>query len=468
MAPGHMIPMIDIGKLLAKRGMIVTVVTTPVNATRFKLIIDHSLQSGLQIHLLQLQFPCKEAGLPEGCENLDSLPAELMSNFFIATTMLQQPLEEALQDMQPLPNCIISDMGHPWTSSIAQKFQIPRLLFHGTSCFSLLCSHNMFHYKIHETITSSTEPFLLPGMPDPIEITKAQLPGMMVAPSKLSSLSMGNKIRSTEGTEYGVVVNSFYELEHKYVKEYQKAKGKQVWCIGPVSLCNKEASEKTDRGNKASLMKTCVFNGWTHGHPSQSCMFVLLIELGLALEASNRPFIWAFRSGDQSGELDNWVRDGFEERVKGRGFIIRGWAPQVLILFHSAIGGFLTHCGWNSALEGICAGVPMITWPMFAEQFTNEKLIVEVLKIGVKVGAEVPVRWGEEDEIGLQVRKEGIEKAIVALMDEGEEGEERRKRAEEVGEKAHLAVEEGGSSYLNLTLLIEDIVLHSSQKSVNE
>ena len=72
--------------------------------------------------------------------------------------------------------------------------------------------------------------------------------------------------------------------------------------------------------------------------------------------------------------------------MKGKGLIIRGWAPQVLILDHEAVGGFMTHCGWNSTIESIAAGVPMVTWPLYAEQFCNEKLVKDVLKIGVDVG----------------------------------------------------------------------------------
>jgi len=100
-----------------------------------------------------------------------------------------------------------------------------------------------------------------------------------------------------------------------------------------------------------------------------------LIELGLGLEASSRPFIWVIRGGYKREEMEKLLsKDGFEERVKGRGFLIWGWAPppQVLILSHPAIGGFSTHCGWNTTVEGICAGVPMVTWPLFTEQFFNE------------------------------------------------------------------------------------------------
>ena len=74
--------------------------------------------------------------------------------------------------------------------------------------------------------------------------------------------------------------------------------------------------------------------------------------------------------------------------MEGKGLIIRGWAPQVLILEHQATGAFVTHCGWNSVLEAVTAGVPVVTWPIAAEQYFNEKFITEVLKIRVPVGVE--------------------------------------------------------------------------------
>jgi hypothetical protein len=135
----------------------------------------------------------------------------------------------------------------------------------------------------------------------------------------------------------------------------------------------------------------------------------------------------------------------------GKGLIIRGWAPQVLILDHEAVGGFVTHCGWNSALEGISAGLPMVTWPVFAEQFYNEKLITDVLKIGVGVGVQQWVRL-----VGDRIKREAIEKAVKEIM-VGERAEEMRSRAKVFGEMASRAVEEGGSSYSDLGALIEEL-----------
>ena len=159
------------------------------------------------------------------------------------------------------------------------------------------------------------------------------------------------------------------------------------------------------------------------------------------------------------------VSRSFEERVKDRGLIIRGWAPQVLILSHPSVGGFLTHCGWNSTLESVCAGVPMITWPQFAEQFINEKLVVQVLGTGVGVGVDSVVHVGEEDMSGVKVKREDVKKAIEKAMDDGIEGHERRKRAKELGKIASNAIKEGGSSYLNLTMLIQDIMHYANAAS---
>ncbi|KAF8395296.1 hypothetical protein HHK36_019239 [Tetracentron sinense] len=475
MAQGHMIPMIDMARLFAEHGVIVTIITTPLNAFRFKTIIDRAIVSGLPIRLLQLQFPCAEAGLPDGCESLDTVPSgHLVKNFMVATSMLQQPLEQMLEEFQPSPSCIISDMGFPWTSEVARKFHIPRFIFHGTSCFSLLCSHNVILSKVHERVTSEFESFVVPGLPDRIEMTKAQLPSSLNKDSS-DLKDIRDQVREAELTAYGVVVNSFDELESRYVEEYKKAKGKKVWCIGPVSLCNKETLDKVERGNKASVDENQCLNWLDSKQPGSvvyACLGSLyrllpsqLIEMGLGLEASNRPFIWVIKVGDKSSELEKWLEEeGFEERMKGRGLLIRGWAPQLLILSHPAIGGFLTHCGWNSTLEGVCAGVPLITWPLFAEQFCNEKLVIQILKIGVRVGVEVPVRWGEEEKVGVLVKREEVKKAVEQLMDEGGEGEERRKRARELGEMAKRALEVEGSSHFNMTLLIQDIMHQVSEK----
>lgn len=103
----------------------------------------------------------------------------------------------------------------------------------------------------------------------------------------------------------------------------------------------------------------------------------------------------------------------------------------------------------------------MITWPLFSEQFYNEKFVVQVLSIGVSVGAEYAVKWGDEEKYGVMVKSEDVKKAIDLLMDEGDwEGEKRRKRAREVAEMANKAG--GGSSYQNITLLVEEIRQHAT------
>ncbi|KAL5740909.1 hypothetical protein ACOSQ2_030089 [Xanthoceras sorbifolium] len=254
-------------------------------------------------------------------------------------------------------------------------------------------------------INSELEYFVIPGLPDKVEITKQQID---VMPPQLKEF--GEKMHEADLATYRLIVNSFEELEPTFVKEYSKLKDGKVWCIGPVSLYNKDYLDKAER------------------------------ELGLGLEASEKPFIWVIRKGDNSKE------------TKGIGFVIWGWAPQVLILSHPAIGGFLTHSGYNSSLEGICAGLPLLTWPLFGYQFLNEKLLVQIVKIGVRIGVENPIPWGEEEKVGVLVKREHVKIAVGKLMDEEEkEAQERRERARELGKLANIAVKEGGllSSTLN-------------------
>ncbi|XP_062003856.1 UDP-glycosyltransferase 73C6-like [Rosa rugosa] len=465
MAQGHMIPMFDIGRLLAQQGMMVTIVTTPLNAARYQPALTRAIESGLQIRLIQLQFPTRKVGLPDGCENIDMLPSqELGLSFFNATEGLQQPLEELFQELTPRPNCIISDMCLPWTINVARKFHIPRISFIGTSCICLLCIHNMLISRVFEKITSPFEYFVVPDFPDRVEITKAQLPQNMTP--VLTDLF--EKTSAAERETYGVIMNTFEELEPAYAKGYKKARKDKVWCIGPVSLCNKDDLDMAQRGNKTTIDENqCLkwLDSWGPSTVLYACLGSLcnltdeqLIELGLGLEASNRPFVWVVRGGVQSEPMEKLFKEnGFEERTKERSLLIRGWAPQTLILSHPSVGGFLTHCGWNSILEGVCAGLPMITLPLFGDQFLNEKLIGQILNISVKVGGDDPITLREEEKNRVLVRKENVKNAIEELMN-GEDSKGRKGRARELAEMAKRAVEKGGSSHLDIALLIQDIL----------
>lgn len=468
LAQGHLIPMVDVARLLARRGLTVTIITTPLNASRFRSIIKRAASSGLQIHLLTVPFPSIESGLPECCESMDSLPnRDMIKNLLLGIRMLQEPVHKLFHRLKPRPSCIIADKNIMWADSIASDFEIPRIVFDGTSCFSLLCTHNIVVSKVYETV-SETEPFVVPGLPDRVELTRAQLPNS-VNIGHSDTKGVRDEIRAKEHSAYGVIVNTFEELEPDYVAEFRRVRGDNVWCIGPVSLLNEDELDKAERGDhKVGIdPKRCMkwLDLWGPNSVIYACLGSMsrltppqLIELGLGLEASGRPFVWVVKGGKNSIEFENWVLEsGFEERVKDRALIVKGWAPQVLILSHPSIGCFLTHCGWNSTLEGLCSGVPMITWPMFAEQFYNEKMIVQILKIGVRIGSEFSVKWGDEEKFGVVIRKEAVERAVSELMGDGEEGRERRRRSVELKEKAKTAVEEGGSSFLNLTLLIEDM-----------
>ncbi|XP_047316541.1 UDP-glycosyltransferase 73C6-like [Impatiens glandulifera] len=471
MAQGHMIPMVDIAQSLAKRNILVTIITTPINAKRFEPTFSKAKQLGLKIQIQLLNFPSQEAGLPEGCENIDMLPSlakEWYSKFFTATAMLNDQFESTIEKLNPKPSCIISDMGFPWTVNIAQKFSIPRIIFHGTCLFSLVCFNKMILHRVRESVESEFDVFVIPDLPHKIELTKAQLPGPPPPPDanltpEAREAIFTEFIKSEKGT-YGTIVNSFTELEPDYVTEYSKIKGDKVWCVGPVSIGNRTSSsteEHTclkwlDLQNPGSVIYVCL-GSISRLNTAQ------MIELSLGIEASKRPFIWVART--QSIEFEEWmIEQGFEERNRENGLVIKGWAPQVSILSHSSVGGFFTHCGWNSILEGVCAGLAMITWPMFAEQFLNEKLVVQVLEIGLSVGVKMGIKWGDEDKVGVLVEKEIVEKRINELMDEGEEGEKRRERARELGEMAKKALDDGGSSHLQMTKFIEDIMEYDEKK----
>jgi UDP-glucoronosyl and UDP-glucosyl transferase len=308
------------------------------------------------------------------------------------------------------------------------------------------------------------EPVALPGFPHPLAISRNQSPLNFSLPGG----KVREMIREEEPQVRGIIVNSFEELEPLYVKSFEKAIQKKVWPLGPMGLYNRDMKKLISRGNNASMdTERCM--QWLDTKQDNSVIFVSfgsltrstplqLIEIGLGLEASKKPFVWVIKSGDMKSEFEQWMlEERFEEKTEDRGIIIKGWAPQMAILSHNAIGGFMTHCGWNSVIEGISCGVPMITWPHFAEQFLNEMLVVDILKIGIRIGVTSSITWGSENIDEVMVKRDDVKRKVLELINEERKEMDRRVKARDFGRMAKMAMEEGGSSYQNIELLIHEI-----------
>ncbi|KAG9440510.1 hypothetical protein H6P81_020675 [Aristolochia fimbriata] len=461
MAQGHMLPMMDIAKLFAARGVLTTVALTPRNASLFEKSVERANKAGHPLQVRLLRFP-SGTGLTDGGENFDHITnSDETEKFVSAVRTLEEPFNELVEAARP--DCIISDMFLPWTVEVAEKLGIPRLSFYGSCYFTMCVEAALRRFQPEKTAESETEPFLLPELPDPVELTKSQMPNF--SSPKLGALLAA--AAEAEWKTYGIVQNSFYELEPTYADYLRKKLGKRAWSVGPVALCNSNTEEMTDRETKnawddegkevlrwldsqkpSSVLYIC-FGSLCKFSPAQHA------ETAAAIEFSGCRFIWVKKKGEV-------LPDGFEERNRGKGMVLNCWVPQILILNHPAIGAFVTHCGWNSILEAITAGLPMITWPIFGDQFYNEKLVTQVLKIGVGVGNISWVSWEVEER--PIIKRESIEEAVRSVMGETEEAKRTREKARELGETAKRAVQEGQSSYRDLSCLIEELSLLSDQK----
>lgn len=258
----------------------------------------------------------------------------------------------------------------------------------------------------------------------------------------------------------GLIVNTFELLEERAIKamlEGQCTPGQTLpplYCIGPVVGGKNGENSGRDRHECLS---------WLDSKPSRSVMFLCfgslgsfsskqLKEMAIGLERSGVKFLWVVRAApapdsvENRGSLDSFLPEGFLDRTKDRGLVVESWAPQVEVLNHDSVGGFVTHCGWNSVLEGVCAGVPMLAWPLYAEQKMIKVFVVEEMKVALAVNRS-------EEEDGLVSAAE-VGERVSELMD-SEKGRAVRERVVAMKETAAAAMRDGGSSRVALDNLIE-------------
>ncbi|KAI3707167.1 hypothetical protein L6452_25440 [Arctium lappa] len=421
LAMGHLIPFLHLSKILAEKGHKISYISTPRNLSRLPKIppkLSHI------ISLISLPFP-KVESLPELAESSMDIPHQKAQFLKIAFDLLESPLLTFLETTTPRVDWIIFDYASHWVPSVASKFGV------STAYFSLF--------------TAATQAFLGPPSLLDGKITRSTAEDFCRVPEwvpfesdivyrlheviKYTEGAIGNEsgvsdtvrfLASVDGCDL-VLFRTSFEFEPEWFNLVCELYRKPVIPIGFLPPKNDDFD---DYENWDSVKK------WLDEQEVGSVVFVALGseatlsqlevgELALGLEHSGLPFFWVLRK--PITESTQILPDGFQERVKGRGVVYFGWAPQVRILSHSSIGGFLTHCGWNSAIEGLAFGHVLIFFPVMNDQGLNVRLLS-----GKKLGVEISRSYKD----GSFTRDSVTESVKLAMM--SEEGEAIRANAREM------------------------------------
>ncbi|KAJ7956524.1 UDP-glycosyltransferase [Quillaja saponaria] len=445
---GHIIPFLDLtNQLLTRSGLYVTVLVTPQNLP----LLDPLL-----------------AAHPSSLQSLVLPPPEFSNPkqnrlFAIIQSMRQLHYPLLLQWFQSHPSppvAIISDFFLGWTHQLGSQLRVPRLVFSPSGAFALSVGFYLWRYLPQNTDPANlSSTIAFPKIPySPIfpwwQITHLYRQGKKGDPDWDF---IGENFIANMAC-WGIVFNSFSELERVYFNYLKQELGHdRVFAVGPaLPPPEDEDVGQANRGGSSSVPCHEVLS-WLNDRPDDSVVYICfgsrtvltskqMEVLTAALEISGVHFILSVREPDERhvGDDHGVIPDGFEDRVGGRGFVIRGWAPQVSILRHRAVGGFMTHCGWNSVLEGLSAGAVMLTWPMGADQYTNAKLLVDQLGVAIR-GGEGTENIPESSELAQK-----FVDSVDAIRPE-------RVRARELRDAALGSVKGGGSSNKELDELVKQL-----------
>ncbi|XP_058772339.1 UDP-glycosyltransferase 74B1-like [Vicia villosa] len=345
--------------------------------------------------------------------------------------------------------CIVYDSFLPWALDVAKKHGIYGAAFFTNS--AAVC--NIF-CRIHRGLIDvpvDDLPLIVPGLP-PLECR--DLPSFIRFPESYPAymamkLSQFSNLNLADWT----FVNTFQALEGEVVKGLTELFPAKL--IGPmVPSYYLDGRIKGDKGYGASLWKPlsedCI--NWLETKPSKSVAYVSfgsmvsltleqMEEIACGLEQSEVNFLWVLRESEQEK-----LPKGFKELIKENGIIVT-WCNQLELLAHDAVGCFVTHCGWNSTLESLSLGVPVVCLPQWADQLPDAKFLEEIWEVGVRP---------KEDENGVVKRGEFVEGMKVVM--EGEKSEIIRRNVREWKKLAREAVSEGGSSDKNINDFVDQLM----------
>lgn len=449
----------QLAKLLHFKGFHITYVNTEFNHRRFL----RSKGGAAVLNSPDFVFETIPDGLPpsdrDATQEIPQLCDSLRKNCFVPFLELLNRLNSSPET--PPVSCVVCDGVMGFGVKASGELGIPAVQFWTASAcgfmgylqYSELVKRGIIPFKDESFLSDSTLETPLDWVPGMDNMRLKDIPSF-IRTTNLKEIMfdfMGSETQNCLESGAAIAINTFDELEH----EILDAISPPIYSIGPLHLLSKHIPESHSRSFRSNLWSEdsdCI--NWLDGKPENTVVYVNygcittmseqhLTEFAWGLANSKHHFLWIVRSDVVSGSDSANLPEEFYEEIKDRGMITR-WCPQDQVLNHPAVGFFLTHCGWNSMMESVSAGVPMICWPFFAEQPTNCRYAC--------------TKWGIGVEVDHDVKRSNIEDLVKEMM-EGEEGQRMRGNALELKKKAEAATNVEGSSYRNFDRVITEALL---------
>lgn len=440
-AQGHVMPLMELSHRLVHHGLQVVFVNTDFNHGRVLQALAAETGGGggdavLPDGIHMVSFP--DGMGPDGDRTdiamlADGLPAAMLG-----------PLQEMIRSRKT--RWVIADVSMSWALDLADPAAGVRVALFSTfsaAAFALrLHVPTLIEQGILDecgNVTRNETIRLSPKMP-PIEAAEIPWASLSSSPERRKVI-IQNLLKTNPAIQQAdtVICNTFEAIESEALAMVPHALP-----VGPLEA----AAASRSAGQFWPEDPACL--PWLDAQARGSVVYVAFgsftvfdaarfQELAGGLELTGRPFLWVVRPNFTAGVGEDWF-EAFRRRVEGKGLVV-GWAPQQRVLSHPAVACFLTHCGWNSTMEGVRHGVPLLCWPYFADQFCNQSYVCNVWRNGVKLCA---------DERGVMTKEE-IRSKVARLMGD----EETRVRAAVWKDAACASIAEGGSSRLNLLKLVD-------------
>eukprot|EP00258_Populus_trichocarpa_P039379 XP_024455398.1 crocetin glucosyltransferase, chloroplastic [Populus trichocarpa] len=455
---GHLNPMLQLAKNLRQAGAArVTFATTVHGLTQIKTFPS----------LDGLYFASFSDGFDDGIKHTTNSQDMLSELKRAGSQTLTKLIMTFSKNRHPV-SFLIYTLILPWAADVARYMSIPSAFLYIQSATSLALCHHFFnrHGGIYDLFNSSENKppssIQVPGLP-PFETE--DIPSFLLPNGPHSSLNpvfqQHIQVLEQEPSPW-VLLNSFDCLEEEVIAAIGNISPIPIGPLIPFALLDKNHQSDTSCGCDL-FEKSTEYIQWLNSKPKTSVIYISfgsvavlqknqMEEMLLGLIGTCRPFLWIIRSSDNKDtEFEEMVR---EKVNKEKGLIVP-WCSQMEVLAHESIGCYMMHCGWNSTMESLVAGIPVVGLPQFADQTINAKMIEEVWGNGVRARV---------NEGGI-VEAEEIRRCLEVVIGSGEKGQEIRSNAKKWSGLALDAVKDGGSSHNNLKAFLENVT--TSAKMIN-